>query len=547
MQTITQSALLALLSYVVYKLCRVLYVVFVAPMFSPLRDLPGPKRTNFIYGNMGDIIAADPGELHSRWITEHGHAMKYKAFFNADRFFTQDTRALQHILSHADEFQKPDQVRSNLAHVLGEGVLIAEGEAHRRQRRVLNPAFSNQHIRELTDIFLTKSLELRDVWLSQISDAPSQDGTVHLNVLKWLSKTTLDIIGLAGFDYNFNATNPEAKRDDMSAAFQTAFQSGQAFTWFTMLSNRFPILRMIPTAREKKVKEARQTMKRIGMKLINEKKRAILEANEGLGGKVEGKSVEGKDLLSLLIRANMATDLPESARLNDDDVLAQVPTFLVAGHETTATATTWFLYGMTQYPEVQKKLREELQAVDTDTPSMDVLNSLPYLDAVVRESLRFYAIVPSTIRIAMQDTAIPLGTPVKDKKGRILHEVRLNKGDGVLIPIISLNTSKEIWGDDADQFRPERWEKVPDSAHEIPGVWGDLMTFLGGPRSCIGYKFAIIEMKALVFTLVRAFAFEMSDPSYEIVKRSAIVTRPLVKSQMEKGNQMPLKVTAIGS
>lgn len=64
-------------------------------------------------------------------------------------------------------------------------------------------------------------------------------------------------------------------------------------------------------------------MKVIGMKLITDKKRAILQANEGLGGKVEGKSVEGKDLLSLLIRANMATDLPESARLNDEDVLAR--------------------------------------------------------------------------------------------------------------------------------------------------------------------------------------------------------------------------------
>lgn len=93
----------------------------------------------------------------------------------------------------------------------------------------------------------------------------------------------------------------------------------------------------------------------------------------------------------------------------------------------------------------------------------------------------------------------------------------MQKGDGVLIPIISLNTSKDIWGEDADQFRyvlpsmqsfvrphlfidrPERWEKVPDSAREVPGVWGDLLTFLGGPRSCIGYKFAIIEYVSFPF------------------------------------------------
>lgn len=81
MQVLTQSVLLAVSSYAVYKLIRAFYVVFVAPMFSHLRDLPGPKRTSLMYGNMGDIMKADPGELHAKWITQYGNAMKYKVSF----------------------------------------------------------------------------------------------------------------------------------------------------------------------------------------------------------------------------------------------------------------------------------------------------------------------------------------------------------------------------------------------------------------------------------------------------------------------------------
>lgn len=81
----------------------------------------------------------------------------------------------------------------------------------------------------------------------------------------------------------------------------------------------------------------------------------------------------------------------------------EVPTFLVAGHETTSTATTWALFALTQNQGAQSKLREEALALGTDTPSMDELNSLKYMDCVVRETMRLYAPVPSAIRMATKD------------------------------------------------------------------------------------------------------------------------------------------------
>jgi len=89
---------------------------------------------------------------------------------------------------------------------------------------------------------------------------------------------------------------------------------------------------------------------------------------------------------------------------------------------------------------------------------------------------------------------------------------------------------------------PERWSKIPELASNIPDVWGNMMTFLGGARSCIGYRFSIIEMKALIFTLVRTFEFSMAISDDKFEKRSDVVTRPYIKDDQEAGAQMPLIV-----
>jgi hypothetical protein len=178
-------------------------------------------------------------------------------------------------------------------------------------------------------------------------------------------------------------------------------------------------------------------MARIGDKLLRDSHAAIRAENEV----VEKSSWKRRDLLSVLMRANMATDLPSNQRLSDEDVLArkyifvlnhainlitcsEITTFLVAGHETTSTATTWALYALTQSPEIQTKLRHELLSISTDNPSMDELNDIPYLDAVVRETLRLHAPVPLTLRVAVKDDILPLGNPVRTTRGELIDSIR---------------------------------------------------------------------------------------------------------------------------
>ena len=128
------------------------------------------------------------------------------------------------------------------------------------------------------------------------------------------------------------------------------------------------------------------------------------------------------------------------------NILSEIPTFLIAGHETTrytslcpsgilqsnltkseswnSVTMAWALYSLSQNKDVQTKLREEVSNLSTDDPSMDDLNGLPYLDAVVRETLRLFPPVPAASREAMKDDCIPLSKPFTDRKGVVRNEIR---------------------------------------------------------------------------------------------------------------------------
>ncbi|EEB90477.1 hypothetical protein MPER_11312, partial [Moniliophthora perniciosa FA553] len=359
---------------------------------------------------------------------------------------------------------------------------------------------------------------LRDVWKSQVNEA--ENGEARLDALSWLSRMTLDVIGLAGFNYTFSSLS--GKPTELNEAFKTLFSQTSRISLWRLLQGGLPILRLIqlPTARDRAVRSSRKTMSRIGGQLLRDAK-----LNQ------ESEKGTDRDLLSLLIRSNKQEQNEKSGGMSDEDVLAQVPTFLVAGHETTSTATTWALYLLTQHPEVQSKLREELLSVSTSEPTMDELNALPYLDKFVREVLRLYPPVPATTRVAVKDDIIPLGDGYIGKDGKMKDHVRVKKGQTILINIQAINRSKKIWGEDAHEFKPDRWDNLPSTvtASGVPGVWSHMLTFLGGARSCIGWRFSLVEMRCLIFVLVRAFEFELGVPKEELGRKSAVVQRPMLR------------------
>jgi len=422
----------------------------------------------------------------------------------------------------------------------------------------MNPSFSTAHIRSLMPTFYEKAQIVRDIWLSSIPTATTEKngkpkGTV--NVLDTLSRMALDIIGLTGFDYPFDALRNAGAKDgeygnELAQAFSTVLNHPGGYGWWNIIINWFPILYNIPTAQERRIQHAIDTLHRVGGQLIAQKKTAVMseltpspvQPSKTLPpSNVSKDSVKGKDFLSLLIRANMADDLPVSERLSDHDVMSQISTFVVAGHETTSTSLSWTLHALTLHPHVQDKLREELLSVGSDEPSLEVLEGLEYLDAVVREALRWCSIVPSSIRTCMKDDVVPIENGTKT--------IKIKEGDGIFVPIVSLNRLKDVWGEDASEFKPERWltpmpPDLKEKQKQVPGVYSDLMSFIGGPRSCIGVKFAVVEMKCVIFTLLRSLTISL-PPGQEITARTTIVTRPLVKGREGEGNMLPLFVERV--
>ncbi|KAF8597176.1 cytochrome P450 [Ceratobasidium sp. AG-I] len=500
---------------------------------SPLRHLSGPPNGNFFVGHLLNASRGETTKLQEQWSEQYGKTFQFRGFLGSYVLYTADMRAVNFILSRDHTlFPRSERSRKGLARVLGNGLLSAKPEAHKRQRRIMNPSFGVPQIRLLVPVFWEKSNQLRDMWLEQMDN--TVDGTT-IEVLSWLSRATMDIIGTAGFGYEFNSLR-DGNEDLLAKAFAKIFDSDKKVTTLKILKMKICRLLHIPTEDGTRMSNNIETTRRLGKKIVDDRKKQLQASKEG-------SIPEGRDLLSLLIKSIMAVENSEAGTdqaMSEDEVLGQISTFLAAGHETTSTTTTWALYALSKHPQVQEKLRQELQRSGFgDEPQMAELDKLPYLDCVVKEILRVFPPGPATMRQAAVDAMIPVGKEYKDRYGVTQTHVNVQKGDNIYIPIAAMNRAPDVWGEDAIKFKPERWDQLPEAVKDMPGVWGHQMTFLHGSHACIGFRFAHIEIKALLYTLIRSIEFSI-DPAIEIEGKTSLVTRPCVKSEPNKGNQMPL-------
>ncbi|KAJ7444444.1 cytochrome P450 [Mycena latifolia] len=516
-----------LLCYVLFHVAQAVY----RELTSPLRHVVGPKNPSFILGHFKQM--ASDAHLTEKWRNEFGANFQFKGLFSISELHSSDIKAVNHIITHSSIYQRVPFNLDDARRVLGKGILGVVTDEHKRHRRVMNPAFGAAQIRAVTEVFVEKAVQLRDIWAAQVAQ---EKGAGRIEVLSWLRRMTLDVIGQAGFNYQFDALNTKGKPNELNQAFTDLFHSPQANrnAAFRLSQAMVPILKLLPMPGAAILANARAKMMGIGGDILSQSKADVKASG---GEKVLGSR---RDLLSVLLKANLSTDLPESQRLTDAEVIAQIPTFFIAGHETTSSATSWALHALSLNIAAQTKLREELLTMATDNPTMDELNSLPYLEMVVRETMRVHAPVVFVTRMAMEDDVLPLAKPYVDKTGKAHDSLPIRKGQVMHIPILAINTDKDIWGPDAGEFKPERWEKVPEAASEVPGVWGNLFTFFAGPHNCIGFRFSLVEMKALLFTLIRAFEFEPAVPKGGIGPSASLLQRPTVLAEPKKGSQLPL-------
>lgn len=197
------------------------------------------------------------------------------------------------------------------------------------------------------------------------------------------------------------------------------------------------------------------------------------------------------------IPSDIAPGVRDSERMSDAELLGQITTLLTAGHETTSTLLTWFLYFMTQekHHKVVARLRAEIEEyfAGRDELDYDALMAMPYLDNCTKEVLRLLSPVSNTERHVTHDDVIPLSKEHRSRDGKsTFNSVPVRKGQMLFIPIQAVNRSKAIWGPTADEFDPDRWDHIPQTAKDS-GFPMHILSFLEGPRGCIGNRFAIAE------------------------------------------------------
>ncbi|KAK7064703.1 cytochrome P450 [Favolaschia claudopus] len=531
-------------------------LLWVAPLLDPLASLPGPEapafQSHFSQVNDPDITP----EVYRDWTHNlFGKTFRYHGYGRHDyRLMSFDLRVLSHVLT-SPVYEKPWQTRAYLGRLLGRGVFNMEGHEHRALRKLIGPAFTAQAVKGMSPIFLQKAEELRDRWDALVSTDGSSSAT--FDVAHWISRTTFDIFGLAGFDYHFNALHDESEQ--VYSAYRRMFSISDKASQLRVLKQLYlPIAEKIwPDENDKITQQCLKTIRDSGISLINTKREACMAEKPDFAS-------NEKDILSLLIKSNLTNE--PSNQLSDTDLLDQLSSFLFAGSDSTAVAITWCLHILSQHPEIQDRLRAEIIAgpaseaspssrrnstssisSTSSTLQTDAIDSLPYLDAVLRETLRVTPPVHGTLRVATADDLIPVSSPVVLRNGKVIHEnehIRIKKGSFVHLPVEGVNLSEDIWGPDAREFNPDRWNSLPAGATSpaFPGL-ANLMSFSFGRASCPGYRFALLEAKVILATLLPQFVFSPVG-GIEIGKYNSVLTRPFVRGKLDtEGIQLPLRIS----
>ncbi|EIW81471.1 cytochrome P450 [Coniophora puteana RWD-64-598 SS2] len=506
--------------------------------------LRGPPRANWFLGQGHMLLASkDAGSLFEGWEKEYGSVYALPTTFGMSGIVLCDPKAVSHFYQYETaRYDKEEVAKSFFKASTGDSLIIAVGDSHKRQRKAMTPAFSNAAIRNVTGTFYDSAYKVTDAWTSILEESDSS----IIEVQGWMSRVSLDSIGIAGFSHDFGTI--DGKHSDVADVLDrfTSTKPSLAAIAVTILGPIFPALKHVPTNMLQLFKNLNSTVEAAAKELIER----VRQEKMGLMPGREDKSVIG-----LLIKSRA-----EGAELymSEDEVLSQIKLLLVAGYETTSISLSWALVELAQNQSIQDKLRGELLHFSGNDPTYEQLtNGLPYLDAVVCEILRVHSPAQETTRIATEGDIIPLSEPITDAYGTLMDHVVIEKGTQVTVSIEHMNRSEKLWGPDAKRFVPERWLNANSNsdvggvivgldpayrAREIQG-YKHILSFADGPRMCLGRAFALAEFKAVLCTLVRNFKFEMRDEKAEVEIARGILARPRIVG--EEKVDLPLRVTRL--
>ncbi|KAH7101181.1 cytochrome P450 [Auriculariales sp. MPI-PUGE-AT-0066] len=489
---------------------------------SPLRHVPGPPVLSFWHGNVANLFDPEHGFDYFQDVArEYGAVARLQGAHGEDHLFVADPRALHDIvIRNTDVWEISDDIAERSRIVFGPGLFSAQGQEYKKQRRVLNRVFTPEYLRKLVPLFYTISYHLRDVLSAQIAQG-KEDGK-DIDVLNYIS--------------------PYTPRDSPTISKLTTLRG-----WWPLISRlrnlvpqtwRDPLVRWIPSTLVQQLRETIRALDESTTHIFAERRKAAAEG-----------SVGNVDIMSTLIKLNNAADPKD--KMSEEELVAQLSILVLTAQDTTAGALARTLLLLAHHPDAQARLRAEIRAAKEehcDELGYDQLLALPWLDAICRETLRVHTTAPMFPRIAKQDTVLPLLWPVKSTNGTELNELVVPKGTPVHIAIHAANVEPRIWGADAHVWRPERWTDAPlpksVSDARLPGIYSNMMSFLGGPRACLGFRFSQLEMKLILFVLLDTFSFAPAKAG-DLDWHLCTTLSPHVRGKEALGPMLPVRMSLL--
>jgi fatty acid omega-hydroxylase len=371
--------------------------------------------------------------------------------------------------------------------MVGRGLINTDGAHWLRQRKIIAREFSPDRFRyHMTEVFAAASQRL----IGGIADRLS-GGDAEFDATTWFPRLTLDAFCKAAMRADVDSLS--GKPSPFSDAFDLAAK--QMVVRARSLRIVWPLLKWLNVGSEARHTKAIKVVDDLAYSIIDD---VIARPAAGAG--------EVDDLMSRLIPA--ATD--EKTGVVDRKLLRDIcVTLLVAGRDTTSVALQWLFYELTQHPDVEKELMEEIEsAVGAHAPNYDNCNDLQYLTAIVSETLRLHPSAPITSRYVAEDDVLPSGLKVK-------------AGEGILFSPYVSGRRPDLWGEDADVFRPSRW--MDDNGTCVKESHFKHTVFIGGRRVCVGQDMAVFELKMVAVALLQRFRFTLKPGSNVRVGMSALL------------------------
>ncbi|XP_077266484.1 cytochrome P450 4C1-like isoform X2 [Temnothorax americanus] len=382
---------------------------------------------------------------------------------------------------------------------LANGLLTSTGKQWFHDRKLIGPTF---HF-SILDQFAVVLSEKAEILIKCLEREIEKDSGKAVDVFPFIVNVALDVICETAMGVNIRAQETVTKYHSTVDKASTSIINRLLTPWY------WPdwLYYSLPVGKE--FKSTIDILHDFTKGVIN-KKKAERQSQNGYTDNEDNELNIGnrkrKAFLDLLLDQNAKDDTP----LTDDELRAQVDTFMFEGHDTTAVAMTWTLFLLGDNLEHQEKVHEELDEIfgDSDTPaSVKELSQLKYLERVIKETLRLFPSVPLITRKLTEDVK--------------LDNYTLPKGISVTLAILFAHRNPKVWPDpmkfDPDRFLPE------NSKHRNPYAY---VPFSAGPRNCIGQRFALLEEKIMLAAILRKWRVKSVKTLDTIEYGSTLILRP---------------------